>query len=136
MPSQHIEMHSKSGQMPKLCPLLVRIYHGHKIETMLLCSCYKFMEVFLMIVFNKLGDYLKANNMKYVNLQKDLGLSPTIVAKFQKNRSVTTETIDKVCAFLKVQPGDIMEWIEDENELKKKEIERQIEALQKQLDNL
>lgn len=89
-----------------------------------------------MIVFNKLGDYLKANNMKYVNLQKDLGLSPTIVAKFQKNRSVTTETIDKVCAFLKVQPGDIMEWVEDENALKKKEIEKQIETLQKQLDNL
>lgn len=89
-----------------------------------------------MIVFNKLGDYLKANNMKYVDLQKRLGLSPTIVAKFQKNRSVTTETIDKVCAFLKVQPGDIMEWVEDENALKKKEIERQIEALQKQLNNL
>lgn len=89
-----------------------------------------------MIVFNKLGDYLKANNMKYVDLQKRLGLSPTIVAKFQKNRSVTTETIDKVCAFLKVQPGDIMEWVEDENALKKKEIEKQIEALQKQLDNL
>lgn len=89
-----------------------------------------------MIVFNKLGDYLNANGMKYVDLQKKLGLSPTIVAKFQKNRSVTTDTIDKVCAFLKVQPGDIMEWVEDENALKKKEITRQIEALQKQLDNL
>lgn len=89
-----------------------------------------------MIVFNKLGDYLNANGMKYVDLQKKLGLSPTIVAKFQKNRSVTTDTIDKVCAFLKVQPGDIMEWVEDENALKKKEIARQIEALQKQLNDL
>lgn len=95
-----------------------------------------------MIIFNKLGNYLKANNMKYIDLHKKLGLSPSVVAKFQKNRSVTTETIDKVCAFLNVQPGDIMEWVADEsilekkNERQKAELRSQIEALQKQLDNL
>lgn len=93
-----------------------------------------------MIMFNKLGDYLKINGMKYIDLQKKLGLSPTVVAKFQKNRPVTTETINKICEFLKVQPGDIMEWIPDaEYEAQNAErlsIERQIEALQKQLANL
>ena len=89
-----------------------------------------------MIVYNKLGDYLKKNNMKWIDLQNAIGISPSVMAKFQKNRSVTTETIDKVCKYLKIQPGDIMEWVEDENSLKKKELQSQIEALQKQLNEL
>lgn len=89
-----------------------------------------------MIVYNKLGDYLQANNMKYIDLQKETGLSPTIIAKFQKNRSVTIETIDKVCTFLKVQPGDIMEWVEDESALQEKEIQAQMESLKKQLEEI
>ena len=85
-----------------------------------------------MIIYNKLGDYLKSKNMKYIDLQREIGLSPTIVAKFQKNRSVTIDTVDKVCTYLHCQPGDIMEWI-DESEQKEKEIQSQIDALQKQL---
>ena len=89
-----------------------------------------------MIVYNKLGVLLQERNMLYIDLQKELGLSPTIIAKFQKNRTVTTETIDKVCAFLHCQPGDIMEWVESEDQLKEIELKRQIEALQKQLADL
>ncbi len=89
-----------------------------------------------MIIYNKLGFYLKSKNMKWGDLQKNIGLSPTIVAKFQKNRPVNTETIDKVCTYLHIQPADMMEWVEDENELKEKELQAQIEALQKQLAEL
>lgn len=89
-----------------------------------------------MIVYNKLGVLLQERNMLYIDLQKELSLSPTIIAKFQKNRTVTTETIDKVCAFLHCQPGDIMEWVESEDQLKELELKRQIEALQKQLADL
>lgn len=93
-----------------------------------------------MIVFDKLGNYLKANNMKYIDLQRQIKLSPSVVASFQKNRNVTTETINKICEFLKVQPNEIMEWIPDaeynEKNAKRLEIERQIEALQKQLTEL
>lgn len=90
----------------------------------------------MMIVYNKLGDYLKRQNMKWIDLQNAIGISPSVMAKFQKNRPVNTETIDKVCTFLKVQPGDIMEWVESEDALKEKEIQAQIEALQKQLAEL
>ena len=45
---------------------------------------------------------------------------------------MNTEIIDKVCAFLEVQPGDIMEWV-DESDQKEREIQAQIDALQKQL---
>lgn len=89
-----------------------------------------------MIIYNKLGDYLKQQNMKWVDLQNAIGISPSVMAKFQKNRSVTTETIDKVCTYLKIQPSDMMEWVESENALKEKEIQAQIDALQKQLAEL
>lgn len=89
-----------------------------------------------MIVYSKLAAYLKNKNIKWSDLQRNVGLSPTIIAKFQKNRSVTTETIDKVCTYLHIQPADMMEWVEDENELKEKELQAQIEALQKQLAEL
>lgn len=88
------------------------------------------------IIYTKLGQYLKEHNMKYIDLQRNMNLSPTIIAKFQKNRSVTIDTIDKVCAYLHVQPGDIMEWIEDESVLQEREIETKIKVLQKQLAEL
>lgn len=89
-----------------------------------------------MIVYNKLGGYLKANNMKWIDLQTAIGISPSVMAKFQKNRPMNTETIDKVCTYLKIQPADMMEWVESEDVLKKKEIEAQIEVLQRQLADL
>lgn len=58
------------------------------------------------------------------------------MANFAKNKYVAMSIIDKICGELKCQPGDIMEWVEDENEFKEKEITAQIEALQKQLAEL
>ena len=66
-----------------------------------------------MIVYDKLGDYLKSQNMKYIDLQNALGLSPSMTAKFTKNRIMSTDTINKVCEYLQVQPSEIMEWIPD-----------------------
>ena len=69
---------------------------------------------------------------------KDLcnaGISVNTPQKFSQNRNVSSDTIDKICKYLKVQPGDIMEYI-DESEQKEREIQAQIEALQKQLAEL
>lgn len=66
-----------------------------------------------MIIYNKLGDYLKSKDMKYIDLQRELQLSPSITAKFTKNRTMSTDTINKVCEYLQVQPSEIMEWIPD-----------------------
>ena len=38
--------------------------------------------------------------------------SPTL-AKLSKNQIVTTDTIDKICKYLDVDPGDIMEYVSD-----------------------
>jgi DNA-binding Xre family transcriptional regulator len=95
-----------------------------------------------MIVFDKLTNVLESREMKYIDLQREMKLSPSLVAKFQKNRTVTTETIDKVCEFLKVQPSDIMEFVtkeEYEQKVKNKErlaIEKEIARLQEQLKKI
>lgn len=93
-----------------------------------------------MIVYDKLGDYLKSKNMKYIDLQRELSLSPSMTAKFTKNRIMSTDTLNKVCEYLHVQPSEIMEWIPDEEYNKANEeiasIEAQIaelEAKKKQL---
>lgn len=93
-----------------------------------------------MIVYDKLGDYLKSQNMKYIDLQNALGLSPSMTAKFTKNRTMSTDTLNKVCEYLKVQPGEIMEWIPDAEYEKanaeKQAIEAQIAELQAKLKTM
>lgn len=95
-----------------------------------------------MIVYNKLGDYLKSQNKKWIDLQREMNLSPSMTAKFTKNRTVSTDTINKVCEYLCVQPSEIMEWIPDAEYNKATEqladIDAQIAALQakkKELQN-
>lgn len=93
-----------------------------------------------MIVYNKLGDYLKSKNMKYIDLQRELSLSPSMTAKFTKNRIMSTDTLNKVCEYLHVQPSEIMEWIPDAEYNKaneeKQAIEQQIAELQAKLNSL
>ena len=93
-----------------------------------------------MIIYNKLGDYLKSQNMRYIDLQRELSLSPSMTVKFTKNRIISTDTLNKVCEYLHVQPGEIMEWIPDEEYNKanaeKAKIEAQIAELQAKLKNL
>ena len=51
---------------------------------------------------------------------------------FSKNENINSDTLNKVCEYLQVQPGEIMEWIPDE-EYNKKNLEK--EALKHKLLN-
>ena len=84
-----------------------------------------------MIVYYKLSNILKERNMHWKDLC-EAGISVNTPTKFSQNKTMNTEMIDKVCAFLKVQPGDIMEWV-NESDQKEREIQAKIDALQKQL---
>ena len=84
-----------------------------------------------MIVYYKLSNILKERNMQWKDLC-EAGISINTPTKFSQNKTMNTEIIDKVCAFLKVQPGDIMEWV-NESDQKEREIQAKIDALQKQL---
>ena len=93
-----------------------------------------------MIVYNKLGNYLKGQNMKYIDLQNALNLSPSMTAKFTKNRTISTDTLNKVCEYLQVQPSEIMEWIPDaeyeSQNAEKAKIEAEIARLQEKLKQI
>ena len=91
-----------------------------------------------MIVYNKLKSYLEQRGMKYIDLQRQIGFSPGVTAKFQKNRPVNTESINKICEYLQCQPSDIMEWIPDEEgqQREREKIQRQIEELQEKLGKI
>lgn len=78
--------------------------------------------------------------MKYIDLQNALNLSPSMTAKFTKNRIISTDTLNKVCEYLQVQPSEIMEWIPDTEYNKanaeKQAIEAQIAELQAKLKSM
>ncbi len=89
-----------------------------------------------MIIYSKLAKILREKNMQW----KDLcgaGLSINTPTKFSQNRSMNTENIDKVCAFLQVQPGNIMEWISEEEYTKQQEEQtEQKQAIKAQIAEL
>lgn len=87
-----------------------------------------------MIVYYKLASILKERNMQWKDLC-DAGISVNMPTKFSLNRSMNTDNIDKVCAYLNCQPGDIMEYIDEKDEEKAK-IQAQINQLQKQLEEI
>ena len=87
-----------------------------------------------MIVYYKLTNILKERNMQWKDLC-DAGISINMPTKFSLNRSMNTDNIDKVCAYLNCQPGDIMEYVDEKDEEKAK-IQAQIERLQKQLEEI
>lgn len=93
-----------------------------------------------MIVYRKLDELLKERGISKNKLGKETGISTNIISKISKNEGFKTETINRICEYLEVQPGDIMEWIPDsdyENKQKaKEEVQAQIAELQHQLKNL
>lgn len=74
---------------------------------------------------------------------KDLceaGISVNMPQRFSQNKTMNTDTLNKVCEYLKVQPSEIMEWIPDEEYNKaneeKQAIEAQIAELQAKLKTM
>ncbi len=92
-----------------------------------------------MIVYKKLEKILQDRNMQWKSLC-DAGISVNMPAKFSKNKPMNTDIINKVCEYLQVQPGEIMEWIPDAEYEKanaeKQAIKAQIAELQAKLKNM
>lgn len=82
------------------------------------------------ISFKKIKKVMKEKGIIYSDLRLDRvstkrnsneGISPSILAKIFTEtgivkKSVTTETINKLCKLLNCQPGDIMEYIPDDED--------------------
>ena len=67
-----------------------------------------------MIVYYKLDALLKERKITKTQLYKDTGISTNIVSKISKNEVFKTDTLNRICEYLHIQPGEIMEWIPDE----------------------
>lgn len=93
-----------------------------------------------MIVYYKLDKLLVERKITKTQLCKDTGISTNIVSKISKNEGFKTDTINRLCEYLKVQPSEIMEWIPDaeydEKYAEKAKIEAQIAELQAKLKNM
>ena len=66
------------------------------------------------INYDKLFVLMEKKGIKKYDLRK-MGISPTIVDRLVKNTDVNTSTVVRLCAILDCQPGDIMEYVEEEN---------------------
>lgn len=87
-----------------------------------------------MIVYYKLGNILKERNMQWKDLCNS-GISVNMPTRFSQNKNISSDTIDKVCKYLNIQPGDMMEYI-DADKAKEAEILAQMDALKKQLEEV
>ena len=61
------------------------------------------------VSYKKLWKLLIDKDMKKKDLRRSAGISTSSVAKLGKNENVTTEVLEKVCAALNCDFGDIME---------------------------
>lgn len=70
-----------------------------------------------MIVIN-IDVMLAKRKMKVSDLANQVGitLANMSVLKNGKAKAIRVETLDKICKALNCQPGDILEWQDDENE--------------------
>ena len=69
-----------------------------------------------MMKYNKLFALLAIRGMKKSDLVEKKVISSPTLAKLGKGESITTTVLCQLCKFLQCQPGDIMEYVPDENE--------------------
>ena len=63
------------------------------------------------IKYYKLLDLLNRSNIAKEELRVKIEVSSATMAKLSKNQPVSLDVIDKICATLNCQPGDILEYI-------------------------
>lgn len=63
------------------------------------------------ISYRKLFHLLLDRNIKNIELQERAGITASIMARMKKDEVIKSDTIEKICAALDVQPGEIMEYI-------------------------
>ena len=70
----------------------------------------------LAISFQKLLDLLAAREISIYRLKTDKVIGTATIDKLRTNTgNIDTRSINSICEYLQVQPGDLMEWIADKN---------------------
>ncbi|GMX65516.1 helix-turn-helix transcriptional regulator [Paenibacillus elgii] len=68
-----------------------------------------------MISYKPLQKLLIDRDIKKQELMKRTGISSATMAKLNTNEYVSLEVIDKICAALNCQPGELLEYIGEES---------------------
>ncbi|MCC8025665.1 MAG: helix-turn-helix transcriptional regulator [Clostridium sp.] len=69
------------------------------------------------VSYDKLFALMESKGIKKIDLRLNFQLNPKTVDSLTKNKSVTVDTIMKLCEILNCQPGDILEYVPDENNI-------------------
>ncbi len=69
------------------------------------------------VSYEKLFKFLDKKGIKKTDIMKELNLSSTTVAKLSKNENISLEVLEKICAFLNCEIGDIIEFKNDEENI-------------------
>lgn len=65
--------------------------------------------------YDKLFELLKGRGITTYKIRKDNLISQAALTKMKSGEgNIDTRTLERLCSFLKCQPGDIMEFVEDE----------------------
>lgn len=65
--------------------------------------------------YDKLFELLKKRGITTYKIRKDNLISQAALTKMKSGEgNIDTRTLERLCSFLKCQPGDIMEFVEDE----------------------
>lgn len=67
-----------------------------------------------MIVYDELFARLKREGIAPTVYLRNNGFHAGTVDKLRKNQTVTTETLNNICALLDCQPGDFLRYVEDQ----------------------
>lgn len=67
-----------------------------------------------MIVYDKLFNLMRERGLTTYKIRKDKIISENALSALRHNKSVTIDTINRLCTALQCQPGDILEYIEDD----------------------
>lgn len=64
-----------------------------------------------MFDYEKLWKLLKEKGLKKINLKKEVGITPSTLAKLNKNENVSMEVLNRLCEYLECDIGDIVEHV-------------------------
>lgn len=70
----------------------------------------------VMIIYDNLWNVMKEKGISQYALIKKYGVSPAQITRLKRNESVSTHTINMFCRILRCQVGDIMQYVEVEDE--------------------
>ena len=68
------------------------------------------------ITYKKLFEILKEKEISKTQLKDILDLSSATLAKLSKNQPISMNTLVAICEYLKCQPSDVMEIVEDQDQ--------------------